>query len=86
MFVSMACYGCEVWLLKREEQRNKLALEMDYLRSARVCSLQKISTTTIGSKMQAEQSTLNKIQRRQTKWYEHLLKVDESHWPKMVYQ
>ena len=27
----MACYGCEVWLLKREEQRKLLALELDYV-------------------------------------------------------
>ena len=33
MVESVACYGCEVWLLKREEQ---LALEKDYLRSARM--------------------------------------------------
>ena len=32
---SVACYGCEVWLLKTEEQTKLLALEMDYLRSAR---------------------------------------------------
>ena len=39
---SVACYGCEVWLLKREEQRKLLALEMDCLRrSARVSRLQK---------------------------------------------
>ena len=38
---SVACYGCEVWLLKTEEQRKLLALEMDYLRrSARVSRLQ----------------------------------------------
>ena len=40
---SVACYGCEVWLLKTEEQRKLLALEMDYLkRSASVSRLQKI--------------------------------------------
>ena len=37
MIESVACYGCEVWLLKTEEQRKLLALKMDYLRrSARV--------------------------------------------------
>ena len=30
----MSCYGCEVWLLKTEEQRKPLALEMDYLTTA----------------------------------------------------
>ena len=61
MVESVACYGCEVWLLKTEEQRKLLALEMDYLRrSARVSRLQKIPNTTIRSKMQAEQSILDK--------------------------
>ena len=43
-----------------------LALEMDYLRrSARVSRLQKLPNTTIRCKMQAEQSILDRIQRRQ---------------------
>ena len=42
MVQSVACCGCEVWLLKTEEQRKLSALEMDYLRrSARVFRLQK---------------------------------------------
>ena len=49
-------HGCEVWLLKTEEQRNLLVLQMDYLRrSAGVSRLQKIPNTAIRSKMQAEQ-------------------------------
>ena len=55
MVESVACYECEVWLLKTEEQGKILALEMDYLRrSASVSRLQKIPNTTIRSKMQAE--------------------------------
>ena len=51
----MACYGYEVWLLNREEQRKLLALEIDYLRrSARVSRLQKIPNTAIRNKMQDE--------------------------------
>ena len=57
MVESAACYGCAVWLLKREEQRKLLALGMDYLRrSAKVSSLQKILNTASRSKMRAEQS------------------------------
>ena len=70
---SVARYGCEVWPLKTEEQRKLLALEIDYLRSARVSRLQKIPNTIIKSKMQAEQSILDRIKRRQLKWYGHLL-------------
>ena len=47
----VACYGCKVWLLKREERRKLLGLEMGYLRrSARVSRLQKIPITTFGRK------------------------------------
>ena len=82
----MVCYGCEVWLLKTEEQRKLLALEMDYLkRSARVSRLQKIPNITIWSKMQAEQSILGRIQRRQLNWYWHLHRMEDSRWSKKIY-
>ena len=68
VIVSVDCYGCEVRLLKTEEQRKLLALQIDYLRrSARVSRLQKIPNTAIRNKMQAEQSMLDRIQRRQLK-------------------
>ena len=34
----------------------------------------------------AEQSILNKIQRRQLKWYGHRLRMKDSPWPKMIYK
>jgi hypothetical protein len=62
----VAWYGCELWLLKREEQRKLLALEIDYVRSARVCRFsKKILNSIIRSKIKAEQPILNRIQRRQ---------------------
>ena len=67
MVESVTCYGCEVWLLKIEEQRKLLALDVNYLRSARVPRLQEIPNTAIRNKMQAEQSILDRIQRRQLK-------------------
>jgi hypothetical protein len=36
--------------------------------------------------MQAKQSILNRIQRRQLKWYGHHLRMEDSHWPKKIYQ
>ena len=49
MVESVACSGCEVWLLKTEE------IEIDYLRrSARVSRLQKIPNTAIRNKKQTE--------------------------------
>ena len=35
--------------------------------------------------MQAEQSILDRIQRRQLKWYGHLLRMEDSRWPKKIY-
>ena len=46
------------WLIKREEQRKLLVLEMDYLRKS-VSRLQKIPITKVNSKMQAKQSILD---------------------------
>ena len=46
---------------------------------------QKIPNTAIRNKMQAEQSILDRIQRRQIKWYGHLLRMDDIHWPKIIY-
>ena len=34
----------------------------------------------------AEQSVLDRIQRRQLKWYGHLLTMEDSRWPKKIYQ
>ena len=48
--------------------------------------LQKIRNTAIRNKMQAEQSILDRIQRRQLKWYGHLLRMEDSCWPKKIYQ
>ena len=36
--------------------------------------------------MQAERSVLDRIQRRQLKWYRHLLRMEDRRWPKKIYQ
>ena len=38
------------------------------------------------SKMQAEQSSLDRIQRRQLKWRGHLLRMEDTIWPNKIYQ
>ena len=58
---SIACYGCEVWLFKREEQRKLLAL---------VCSdYKKSQTPAFGANANRtiNQSILDRIQRRKMK-------------------
>ena len=44
MVESVTSYGCEVWILKREEQKTLLSLEIVCLRSERASGLQKILT------------------------------------------
>ena len=58
--------------------------------SANVCNVKKMYqraylNTTISSKMQAEQSILNRIQ-RELKWHGHLLRMKDNRWPKKIYQ
>ena len=36
--------------------------------------------------MQAEQLILDRVQKRQLKWYAHLLRMEDSRWPKKIYQ
>jgi hypothetical protein len=36
--------------------------------------------------MQAEQSILDRIQRRQLKWNGNLLRMEDIRWPKKIYQ
>ena len=36
--------------------------------------------------MQAEQSILDRSQRRQLKWYRHLIRMEDNRWPKKIYQ
>ena len=38
------------------------------------------------SKLQAEQSVLDRIHRRQRKWYGHLLRMEDNTCPKIIYQ
>ena len=78
-------YGCEVWLLKREEQRKLLAQEMDYLRrSARMSSYKKSQTQPLGAKCKHKNQFWT-IQRRQMKWYIYLFRIEESLWPRKIY-
>ena len=42
--------------------------------------LQDTSKNTIRSKIQAEQSSSDRIQRKQLKWYGHLLRMDDNRW------
>ena len=55
----------------------------DEIRSARLSRLQKNPKHTIRSKIQAEQSILERTQRKQLKWYGN--RMEDRCWPK-IYQ
>ena len=58
---------------------------MDYLwRSASVSRLEK--TPPLGAKCKQNNQFIDRIQRRQLKWYGHLLRMEDSYWPKKIYQ
>ena len=60
---------------------------MDYLRSQLVCpDYKKIPKAVIRSKMHAEHSILDGIQRRQLKWYGQLFRMEGSRRLKKIYQ
>jgi hypothetical protein len=83
----MACYGCEAWLLKTDEQTKLLSIEMDYLRrSARVSRLQKKPKHRNSEQNASRTTILERIQRIQLKWYGNLLRMEDSRWPKKIYQ
>jgi hypothetical protein len=51
-----------------------------------VSRLQKIPNAAIRNKMPAEQSILDRIQRRQSKWFGNFLRMEDGRWPKKIYQ
>ena len=83
MVKSVACYGYRVWLLKREEQRKLLALEMDFLRRS-ATDTKKSQTPQIRAKCK-QNNQFYTIQRTQLKWYEQFVTMEYSRYPKKIY-
>ena len=73
MAESVACYGYVVWLLS--------SLEMKVHQSVLVAN----NLKHCHKEQNTRKSVLDRIQRRQLKWCGHLLKMDNSHWPKFYH-
>jgi S-ribosylhomocysteine lyase LuxS involved in autoinducer biosynthesis len=55
---SVSLYASEIWTLNEYYRKRLQAVEMDYLKSARVSRLEHISNQEIRTRMNAEESTV----------------------------
>jgi hypothetical protein len=84
---SVLLYGSEIWTLKNYYRKILQAVEMDYLRrSARVSRLEHVSNQEIRTRMNAEESIIDRIKNKGLNWFGHLLKMEVDRWPKQLYQ
>jgi hypothetical protein len=80
-------YGSEIWTLNEYYRKRLQALEMDYLqRSARVSRLEHISNQEIRTRMDAEESIIDRIKNKGLSWFGHVLRMEEKRCPKQLYQ
>jgi hypothetical protein len=63
------------------------AVEMDYLRrSARVSRLEHMSNEEIRRRMAAEESAIERKQKRGLNWSGHVLRMGDERWPQQMYK
>jgi hypothetical protein len=61
---SVLLYGSEIWTLIEYYRKRLQAVEMDYLRSARVSRLEHIRNQEIRTRMNAEESIIDRIKNK----------------------
>jgi hypothetical protein len=84
---SVLCYGCETWIINEQYKRIIYAVEMDYLcRSARVSRLEHIGNEEIRKRVDAEESEIERIQKRGLNWFGHVLRTGDERWPQQMYK
>ncbi|XP_030752232.1 uncharacterized protein LOC115879476 [Sitophilus oryzae] len=88
MVESVLCYGSELWALREEDKRRILAVEMDYLRrSARVSRLQRVRNEEIRNRTSAQETVIiRRIEKRSLRWFGHLMRMEDTRWPKRVFK
>lgn len=87
MVETVLTYGCEVWAMREDDKRKLTAVEMDYLRrSARRSRLERIRNEQIRREMSAEETVIERIEKKSLKWFGHLLRMEETRWPKRIFQ
>jgi hypothetical protein len=84
---SVLLYGSEIWTLNEYYRKRLQDVEMDYLRrSARVSRLEHIGNQEIRTRMNAEESIIDRITNKGLGWFGHVLRMEEERWPKQLYQ
>lgn len=75
-------YGSECWTLRKEDERRLLVVEMSWLRRIKGISRRdKIRNTTTRRELRAEETVIEKIQKRRLKWYGHVERMDNKRLP-----
>jgi hypothetical protein len=82
---SVLIYGAEIWSLYENDRRRINATEMDALRrSARISKLDRKTNEYIRGKMDAQDTILDDIARKQLIWYGHVERMDPAQLPKIM--
>jgi hypothetical protein len=85
MSKSVLIYGAETWSLYEEDRRRINAAEMDALRRlARISKLDRETNKYIREKMDAHDTILDDITRKQLIWYGHVERMDPTRLPKIM--
>ena len=85
MVKSVLTYGAEIWSLYEDDRWRINATEMDVLRrSARTSKLDRKTNEYIRGKMDAQDTILDEIIRKQLIWYGHVKRMDPIRLPKIM--
>jgi hypothetical protein len=82
---SVLIYGAETWSLYEDDRRRINATEMDALRrSARISKLDRKTNEYIRERIDAPDTMLDEITRKQLIWYGHVERMDPTRLPKIM--
>jgi hypothetical protein len=85
MVRSVLIYGAETWSLYEDDMRRINATEMDTLRrSSRISKIGRKTNEYIRKKMDAPDTVLDEITRKQLIWYGHVERMDPTPLPKII--
>ena len=79
--------GVKCGAMREDDKRKLTAVEMDYLRrSARRSRLERIRNEQIRREMSAEETVIERIEKKSLKWFGHLLRMEETRWAMRIFQ
>jgi len=79
LIVPIALYGCQVWTLKKAEEKQLLVFEMAALRKILgIHIMDKIRNENIRMALNLTDTIMQKVHERQHKWLRHIVRMDEN--------